>query len=221
VTSADGYSIHPDVLTAPEVDRLVSALGTVRERSRAGARHLMTNPVINQLAGDARLLALARLALDGPAIPYRATLFDKSPRSNWLVVWHQDTALALRTRVETPGWGPWSTKAGVLYAHAPASALQTIAALRIHLDDSKRENGPLRVLPGTHTRGVLTDQEIAELTSRIDAEDCIVGRGGVVCMRPLVVHSSSKSVSNAPRRVLHLEYAQSLQLGGGLQLQVA
>ena len=52
-------------------------------------------------------------------IAFRATLFDKSPVANWLVVWHQDTALPLRHHVAEPGWGPWSTKAGVLYAHAP------------------------------------------------------------------------------------------------------
>ena len=25
------------------------------------------------------------------AMPFRATLFDKSPMSNWLVAWHQDS----------------------------------------------------------------------------------------------------------------------------------
>ena len=50
----------------------------------------------------------------GPgAMPIRATLFDKSPASNWLVVWHQDTALPMRERRETAGWGPWSVKEGV------------------------------------------------------------------------------------------------------------
>jgi ectoine hydroxylase-related dioxygenase (phytanoyl-CoA dioxygenase family) len=94
------------------------------------------------------------------AFPYHATLFDKSPTSNWLVVWHQDTALPLRERKALAGWGPWSVKEGVNYAHAPASALRQVLALRVHLDDSTEHNGPLRVLPGTHTRGVLSDEEI-------------------------------------------------------------
>ena len=29
-------------------------------------------------------------------------------------------------RVEAAGWGPWSTKAGVHYAHAPAAALADV-----------------------------------------------------------------------------------------------
>jgi hypothetical protein len=45
----------------------------------------------------------------------RATLFDKSPTANWLVVWHQDTALPVQERREAPGWGPWSVKDGVIY----------------------------------------------------------------------------------------------------------
>ena len=77
----------------------------------------------------------------------RATLFDKSPDSNWLVVWHQDTALPLVERKDLPGWGPWSTKEGVLYAHAPSQALSQVLALRVHLDDSTSVNGPLRCSP--------------------------------------------------------------------------
>src|SRR6266545_653699 len=64
--------------------------------------------------------AIAAEALGDEALPFRATLFDKSRRANWLVVWHQDTALPLRRRKEVRGWGPWSIKAGILYAHAPA-----------------------------------------------------------------------------------------------------
>jgi len=63
-------------------------------------------------------------------------LFDKSAASNWLVAWHQDTALPVDRRIDDMSWGPWSVKGGVLHAIAPASALVTIVALRVHLDDS-------------------------------------------------------------------------------------
>jgi hypothetical protein len=42
-------------------------------------------------------------------------------------------------------------KDGMVYAHAPASVLRQILALRIHLDDSTAHNGLLRVLQGTQT----------------------------------------------------------------------
>jgi len=65
------------------------------------------------LATDPRLLRLAADILGAGAQPYGATLFDKSPDSNWLVAWHQDTALPRRQRDEAKGWGPWSEKDGV------------------------------------------------------------------------------------------------------------
>ena len=163
---------------------------------------------------------MAQQILGGAALPFRATLFDKSPTSNWLVVWHQDTALPLYERREVPGWGPWSIKDGVNYAHAPASALEQVLALRLHLDDSIAENGPLRVLPGTHSLGILSDDAVHDLSTQIVAIDCTVPRGGILAMRPLVVHSSRKSQSNAPRRVLHMEYATSHVFDDGLTLEV-
>jgi ectoine hydroxylase-related dioxygenase (phytanoyl-CoA dioxygenase family) len=166
-------------------------------------------------------LRIATEILGDGAFPYRATLFDKSATANWLVVWHQDTALPLRERHEVPGWGPWSMKEGVNYAHAPADALEQVLALRVHLDDSTSENGPLRVLPGTHTFGVLTDEQIHDLSLKITEVECLVGKGGVLAMRPLIVHASSKAWSEIPRRVLHVEYARPSALCDGLELAIA
>src|SRR4030095_15975039 len=99
------------------------------------------------------------------------------------VVWHQDTALPLRQRRDTPGWGPWSVKSGITYAHAPTAALSRGLALRIHLDDSTESNGPFRVLRGTHRDGVLSDAAVQQLAREKKPEDCIVSRGGVLAMR--------------------------------------
>jgi len=151
---------------------------------------------------------------------FRATLFDKSPGSNWLIVWHQDTALPLRHRHAETGWGPWSTKAGVLYAHAPAWALERVIALRVSLDDSNVTNGPLRVLPKTHHSGVLTDDQIARLVRDLAPVDCIAPSGSIVAMRPLTVHASSKSMDARPRRVLHIEYAATVHLGARIELAI-
>jgi hypothetical protein len=87
--------------------------------------------------------------------------------------WHQDTALPLRGKTERAGWGPWSTKAGILYAHAPASALERIMALRVLLDDSESDNGPLRALPGTHRLGVLSAAEVMELSASRQTTECV------------------------------------------------
>jgi ectoine hydroxylase-related dioxygenase (phytanoyl-CoA dioxygenase family) len=217
-----GFLIEGNIFSDRECDDLINAVPqSLQGRSRAGARHLMSLPAVEALAKDERLLRIARRALGDGAVPFRATLFDKSARANWLVVWHQDTALPLKSRNDSTEWGPWSLKAGVLYAHAPAWALSRILALRIHLDASTAENGPLRVLPGSHLAGALSDDEILELARTQEKVECLVPRGGVLAMRPLLIHSSSKARAGEPRRVLHLEYAEALDLGPGLRLAIA
>jgi hypothetical protein len=48
--------------------------------------------------------------------------------------------------------------------------------------------------------------------------DCVTAAGGVVAMRPLTLHASSKAVEDRPRRVLHFEYASTMTVGPGLEL---
>jgi ectoine hydroxylase-related dioxygenase (phytanoyl-CoA dioxygenase family) len=217
-----GYGLIPNVLSKGETLSLLREIENAGlPRSRAGVRHAMKHPSIARIANDVSMMRIANAILGDGAIPFRATLFEKLPDSNWLVAWHQDTALPLRRREGTSGWGPWSVKDGVTYAHAPARALEQVVALRLHLDDSTAQNGPLRVLPGTQTLGVLTDDEIHSLSETTEAIDCLMPLGGIVAMSPLVIHASSKSQTDLPRRVLHIEYASSSQPADKLELAIA
>jgi ectoine hydroxylase-related dioxygenase (phytanoyl-CoA dioxygenase family) len=217
-----GYAIVQQVVTAEDIRCLLPDLEqSTSPRTRAGVRHLLSNPAIAQLATDRRMLEIAQSVLGRDAFPFKATLFDKSSEANWLITWHQDTALPLREKIETPAWGPWSTKEGIVYAHAPASALERIVALRLHLDDSTEENGPLRIIPGTHRKGILTDPEVEAIVTNNMAVTCLVPKGGVIVMRPLIIHASSKSQSDKPRRVLHIEYATPKTVSPPLKLAIA
>jgi hypothetical protein len=216
-----GYAIFSNVFQRFEIEHLMEALSADRiERTRAGARRILGIPTVHQLANDARLLTIASDFVGPTAVPFRATLFDKSATANWLVVWHQDTALPLRERFDDPEWGPWSIKGGVIHAHAPAWALEQVIALRMHLDDSTATNGPLRVLPGSHRHGVFSDDQVAQLASATAPVDCTAASGGVVAMRPLTVHASSKSADDRRRRVLHIEYASTVRLASHVELSV-
>ena len=125
-----GYEIVPACLTGSECDRLREALShESAPRTRAGARHLMSHRAVRALANSDPLVSLARQWLGGAAIPFRATLFEKSRATNWLIPWHQDTALPMSRQFEAEVWGPWSRKAGALYAHAPAWALSRSASI--------------------------------------------------------------------------------------------
>jgi ectoine hydroxylase-related dioxygenase (phytanoyl-CoA dioxygenase family) len=221
----EGYGIIPGVFGGRAIAALTSALEKEsHRRSKAGIRHLMSVPEVAEIASIKEMISLAKEVLGESAVPFRATLFDKSSVANWLVAWHQDTALPIRERREVSGWGPWSVKEGVVYAHAPKEALERVVALRLHLDDlddSDLDNGPLRVLPGTQKLGLLTDEEIHRLAESIKPIDCPVAAGGVIVMRPLIIHASSKVASNRPRRVLHVEYAESTRICAELELATA
>jgi len=67
---------------------------------------------------------------------------------------------------------------------------------------------------------VLTRPEIDRLAARIPPIDCVMDAGGVVAMRPLLVHASSKVRDGRPRRVLHIEYANTSALDPGIALAV-
>lgn len=214
-----GYGIIPDVFSSAELTTVSKELSAVQvQRSRAGARHVLSLHAVSLIANCDELLAIARGVLGPGALPFRATFFDKSPTSNWLVAWHQDTALPLTAKREIPGWGPWPVKDEVIYAHAPTVALEQVLALRVHLDDSTDTNGPLRIIPATHQAGVLTDAEIQKCATIAAGVTCVVAVGGIIAMRPLVIHASSKSLSDLPRRVLHIEYVATRVIAAGLEL---
>jgi hypothetical protein len=220
-TSDSGYAIIESVFERREMNRVASAIAAASPpRTKAGARHVLRVSAVRDLAEHPAQVALAAAFVGEQPIPFRATLFDKSMASNWFVAWHQDTALPMTRQTHHSSWGPWSVKGGVVHAIAPASALSTVVALRVHLDDSTQANGPLRVLPGTHTRGVLSHDEILQRAEVVTPVVCVASAGGVVAMRPLIVHASSKASNDQPRRVLHIEYTASIHFGGELELAV-
>jgi Phytanoyl-CoA dioxygenase (PhyH) len=85
----------------------------------------------------------------------------------------------------------------------------------LHLDESDCDNGPLRVIPGTHRHRRLYATEIAAFAKN-NCVTCTVPEGGALVMRPLVLHASSACVVNKPRRVIHLEFAAE-ELSYGLR----
>jgi hypothetical protein len=199
-----GFSIVSHAIEATERRELLSTLGPV---SGAGRRGLLGLPAVAALARSPRLLDLVRPHLPSDPFAVRALHFDKSPEVNWLVSWHQDLTLALRARVEVPGFGPWSTKSGIPHVQPPVELLRQMLTIRLHLDDADASNGALRVLPGSHRLGRLSSERIRELRAQQSDVLCAVSAGDALLMRPLLLHASSRTASPRHRRVLHIEYA--------------
>ena len=184
-----------------------------------GGRDLLWRvPQVFSLARSPEILSLAQRILGSRAFPVRGLFFDKTLETNWNLPWHQDLTVAVSARGDVAGFGPWTRKAGIPHAHAPAELLARMVTIRLHLDDSGRGDGPLRVLPGSHREGRLSGRAVLDWAGRAGtlAVDCCVNAGGAVLMRPLLLHASASRVSAGHRRVIHLEYAAE-DLPGGLE----
>lgn len=85
----NGYAAMLQIFAPAEMDRALAALESCqRPRTRAGVRHVLTVPEMREVANARALNELASSFIGEGATPFRATLFDKSPTSNWLVAWH-------------------------------------------------------------------------------------------------------------------------------------
>jgi hypothetical protein len=218
---SEGYAVREGVFSEAECESVLSDLSKDVDINRAGVRNLMSLDVVARVAKDERLLRLTQDLTGIMLIPFKAILFNKTGKTNWLVAWHQDTAPPLEQEITEDGWGPCSVKNGVTFSHAPSEILRQILAFRIHLDPSTSINGPLRVIPGSHHDRSSDDDIFRQIVQNGKKVELTVGRGGVIAMRPMLIHASSKCETDEPRRVLHIEYAPTMNLVNGIHLATA
>lgn len=216
----NGYSILPAVFTPADVVGIVGALesafrndtngSTLRsaDDSVYGARNLLqlcpavakiwTQPVLPQVLME---VLGSRFGL------VRVLYFDKPPEQSWALPWHKDFAIAVKNnRLPSEHFSHPTTKLGVPHIDAPEWLLEQMVTARLRLDDMVEENGPLKVMPGSH-RGDESGVPVSILGAR----------GDVLLMRPLVSHCSNRSHegTNLHRRILHFEFAGVEELPDG------
>jgi ectoine hydroxylase-related dioxygenase (phytanoyl-CoA dioxygenase family) len=204
---ADGYALGDIGLAEHQCAHLSSSLPAVIGAGHAGVRNLITHPTVVALLSHERLGKFLWSLIGRDLVAVKATLFDKTTEANWRVQWHQDRTVAVKERLDVQGYGPWSTKSGALHVEAPEEVLAQMLAIRIYLDECGAENGPLRVIPGSHRLGKLDAAAIEELVAHGPLVDVTVPRGGFLLMRPLLVHASAAARAPEHRRVLHIEFA--------------
>lgn len=214
-----GFAIVDAVLHDDEVVALLHELDSISMGGHALRNLHQCCSGVEKLCRDARIVDLARSIVGENPFVVRSIFFDKNPKANWKVAWHQDLTIAVRENIDVDGFGPWSLKDGVIHVQPPTVVLERMVTIRVHLDDCTTENGPLRVLPGSHRSGKLTPEQIADWRARVSEMECVVPRGGVVMMRPLILHASSQAMIATHRRVVHLEFAAE-KLPNGLKWAV-
>ena len=207
--SRDGYYLIQGAFSDENVTTLRNELSNFEGKpNNYGIRDLMNKvPYIKRMASSSPLIDIAKELLGNNARPVRCVFFDKVEGANWNVAWHQDTSIALKTKHEISGFGPWSEKQGVVHAGPPAEYLANTLTLRIHLDKTNTETGALRVVPGSHRDGRIKSSEIVKIVENSTVVECVANPGDVLLMNPLLFHSSRKAVIPHHRRIIHIEYS--------------
>ncbi len=220
----NGFAIVDAVLPREQIVALTALVEEATRRAehtRGGQAYALREvfdclPRMPELVASPAFAQLLEPVLGQGYFAVRGLLFDKIPQANWKVPWHQDLTIAVRQRIEAPGFGPWSVKNNLPHVQPPTEVLEKMLTLRLHLDDCHADNGALRVLPGTHHQGKLSATQIQ--AARQDGEEvvCEVPAGGVLLMRPMLLHASSPASVPSHRRVLHFDFAAQ-ELPHGLQ----
>jgi ectoine hydroxylase-related dioxygenase (phytanoyl-CoA dioxygenase family) len=203
--TTDGYAVVPGIFGSGEINHMAHEVEDLATDG-AGTRRLLDVPwcseLAQRLAGEPRL----RAVMPSNAHAVQCTLFVKARDKNWLVSLHQDLSIPVAERIESAQCTGWSEKQGDIFVQPPVSVLKEIVALRVHLDDCDERNGALRVVPGSHRLGRASTAQ-AHGAREVRGERFVpVPQGGVMLMRPLLLHASSKARVDLPRRVLHFVF---------------
>ncbi|MBC3847840.1 phytanoyl-CoA dioxygenase family protein [Winogradskyella echinorum] len=161
-------------------------------------------PGLKKALSNKNLIQLLNLHFESNYFLTKAIYFDKPPNSNWFVPYHQDLSISVTTKADIDGYSNWTTKKDVYGVQPPINILENTITIRIHLDDTTKDNGALKVVPKSHSNGVIRK---GSKYWNMDKQDiCEINKGGVMLMKPLLLHASDRTINNQRRRVIHLEF---------------
>lgn len=205
VFSRDGFAVIPHVLAQTECEALSESVAKLGSDS-PGTRNLLAHDWCRTLAARLRTHPDIAAAIPDDFVAVQCTYFEKSREQNWLVPVHQDLSIPARERIDDPALRGWSEKEGGVFVQPPVDVLEQLVALRVHIDPCLDEDGPLQFIPATHTLGRISAGQAAALKQAGPVVTCTLAPGGVLMMRPLALHASSKAVGTSRRRVLHVVF---------------
>jgi hypothetical protein len=191
------------------------AVADAQPGDRAGVRLHGVEALRPLLANDGVLGMLAAGELGRLCRPVRAILFDKTEAANWALGWPQDRTVVVRERIDVPGFGPWTTKAGLTHVAPPPDLLARMLTMRVHLDDVPATNAPLLIAPGSHRHGRIPEAEVAGVVARCGVATCLAKAGDVWLYTTLILHASAAATAPTRRRVLQIDFA-AVDLPSGL-----
>jgi ectoine hydroxylase-related dioxygenase (phytanoyl-CoA dioxygenase family) len=223
-----GFALLQGVFDLPTVDAIAAQVDSAlcggfeqaaSIRTHSGAVYAARNvlellPAAAGIWQEPVLLELVRRVLGADAGLVRVLYFDKPPERTWTLPWHKDLTIAVRP-LEGAAAALYrvNRKGGVPHVEAPLTVLERMLTLRLHLDRVTPDNGPLKVVAGSHRTG-------KRLTLDDGPQQAVLAeRGDVLAIRPLVSHCSGRSAAGTRqhRRILHFEFGATDVLPDGLE----
>jgi ectoine hydroxylase-related dioxygenase (phytanoyl-CoA dioxygenase family) len=212
-----GFSVIDNVFTDHEIKDILAAINkadTTKETFRKSDDLFAIRQFLKEVPGSIALIfnqqlkAIVKKLFGRDYFLVKSIYFDKPETSNWFVSYHQDLTISVNQKVEIPGFGPYTKKHDQFAVQPPLNILESNFTIRIHLDDTNEENGALKVIPNSHSKGIYRPETI---DWSIEKEvSCNVARGSIMIMKPLLLHSSGRTTNNQKRRVIHLEFSNQL-----------
>ncbi|MFB9078871.1 phytanoyl-CoA dioxygenase family protein [Flavobacterium procerum] len=142
----------------------------------------------------------------------KSIYFDKPQKSNWFVAYHQDLTISVDKKLEIENFDNWTVKQNQFAVQPPKEILEDNFTVRIHIDKTTKENGALKVINNSHSKGIFRVENLKLENETI----CEVEKGGIMIMKPLLFHASNKTTNNERRRVIHIEFSKT-ELPQGLE----
>lgn len=219
----DGFAIIEGIYSHSEADALISLIDGAsgdRETFRRSSHLFAIRQFLKEIPEavpaifNGKLRALIANHLGPRYFPVKSIYFDKPAGSNWFVAYHQDLTISVDKKISHDGYSSWTVKQNLFAVQPPLAVLENIVTLRTHLDDTDENNGALNVLKGSHLKGIRRPEN-TDVTKESE-HCCRVTKGGLMLMKPLLMHASHRSSNGRRRRVIHIEFSDT-ELPAGLQ----
>lgn len=210
----NGFAIIDNIYSTEEVDKILQQIDQAnsdKETFRKSAdlfairQFLKEVPVAVDTIFNDNLKTVLTQLLGDKYFVVKSIYFDKPQTSNWYVSYHQDLTISVDKKLSLSGFDFWTVKQNQFAVQPPLEILQNVVTVRIHLDDTDENNGALKVIPKSHVKGIYRPETI-DWTIENEVS-CNVSNGGIMLMKPLLLHSSGRTTNNRQRRVIHIEFS--------------
>lgn len=221
--TSEGFTILNNVYTENEIEKLISLIEKKTENNTENATFRKSQdlfairqfhkeiPETLDFIFNQNLKDIIENTFGKGYFITKSIYFDKPEKSNWFVAYHQDLTISVNKKIEIENFENWTVKQNQFAVQPPTAILEKNFTIRIHIDKTTKDNGALKVINNSHSKGIFRVENLEIENETI----CEVEKGGIMIMKPLLFHASNKTTNNERRRIIHIEFSNQ-QLPDGL-----